>query len=206
MTLLFKDIIDDIYSRDVNGFGRKEYYQSYEALNIKGQRPTERRFVEYNLKKYLNKNQSVIDIGCNVGFFSLYISDYVKEIFGIDNNPILIDIANKTRDYVKKFNTTFSINDFHIFKTDKKYDVVLSFAVHLWVNMSFEEYAFKFMSLTKDIIVIESHDPDKEDIDWSDKKRYFTNNGFTEVDNGSIKDDDKIFRLFSIFKKAESLN
>ena len=36
---------------------------------------------------------SVLDIGSNCGFFSIFASDYVKKIDGVEINPYLIKIS-----------------------------------------------------------------------------------------------------------------
>lgn len=203
MNTEFKKELDSIYFNKKQTFGRGNYYQSSELLNISGQRPTAFRFKTYHLEEYLSNNDSVLDIGCNSGFFSLHLSEYVNEIEGFDNNPTLIAVANKARDFLKKDNANFFVDNFSSFTPSKKYDVVMSFAIHLWIKMPFKEYANKIMSMVKNngTIIIESHDYLTEDSDWKEKMDIFIKEGFTEVYSDEIKDDKKVHRIFSILKR-----
>ena len=70
------------------------FYQGLDEINIKGSRSSEKRFKEYNLTKYLSKNKTVLDIGSNCGFFSIFVSKYVQHITGVEINPYLV--AKKT--------------------------------------------------------------------------------------------------------------
>ena len=78
-------------------FGKKVFYQSYEPLGIKGMRPSATRFKKYQLSKYLSKSDIVLDIGCNCGFFSHYIAQFVHSVEGFDNNKSLIKMANSLK-------------------------------------------------------------------------------------------------------------
>ena len=60
-------------------YGLDKLYQSYDELNVEGQRNTERRIIEYELKKHLQETDSVLDIGCNCGFIDLQISYFIKQ-------------------------------------------------------------------------------------------------------------------------------
>ena len=111
-----------IYAQD------KGFYQGFDEIQIDGWRPTEKRFINYDIENYLNKNKTVLDIGCNCGFFTLHSSKYVKHIDGVEINPYLVDIANDVKDFLKIQNAVFHNSSFETFTTDKKYDIVYSFA------------------------------------------------------------------------------
>jgi 2-polyprenyl-3-methyl-5-hydroxy-6-metoxy-1,4-benzoquinol methylase len=71
-------------------------------------------------KKYLSKNDTVLDYGCARGAYTIALAGDVKEIRGIDISSKMIEIAkNKSKDISFKKATIFDINE--------KYDVVLAF-------------------------------------------------------------------------------
>lgn len=100
----------------------KGFYQGFDEIEIDGWRPTEKRFAHYYIEKYLSKNKTVLDIGCNCGFFSLYSSRFLKHVDGIEINPHLIAIAEDTKEYLEITNATFHVLSFEEFKTEKKFD------------------------------------------------------------------------------------
>lgn len=131
----------------------KGFYQGFEEIDIDGWRPTEKRFKEYDIEKYLSTDITVLDIGCNCGFFSLYSARFVKQIDGVEINPYLIAIANDVKEYLHQTNAYFFANSFEDYNTDKTYNVIYSFANDSTIDkntkFNFEEYIEKINSLLK---------------------------------------------------------
>ena len=108
------------------------FYQGLDEIKIKGSRSSEKRFEEYNIEKYLSKDKAILDIGSNCGFFSIFISRFVKNVVGVEINP---------------------------FQTNKKFDIICSFANDSTIDdntkFSFKEYIKKIKSLlTSDGLLI----------------------------------------------------
>lgn len=203
-TDIFKKELFEKFKKTNQNFGRGSYYQGFEPWGIPGQRPTKLRFDTYKLRDILSKDQDVLDIGCNVGFFDNYISEFVKSVDGIDFNEKLIEIANDFKKHTGCQNANFFVDSFEKFNTQKTYDVVLSLAIHWHLQMTFENYINKIDSILNSggYLLIESHDPYKEDSDWKQKINYIISKNYSEVSSGNIKDDNKIYRVFNILKKA----
>ena len=187
-------------------FGKGDFYQSYEPLQIKGMRKTEARFNTYGLEYLLNKEQTILDIGCNCGFFSIYVAKHVKEVDAFDSNSSLIKIAKLLEAFVDSGNTNFTINNFIDFETKKKYNVVFALAIHKWLPLCSLGFCKKIQSFVKPngIILLESHRLNKNNIKYKDTKyndicRKFEN--LIRIKSGIIKDT-KIEREFSIWKKV----
>ena len=104
----------------------KGFYQGFEELEIDGWRPSKKRFNSYKINDYLSEKKVALDIGSNCGFFSLYVSKFVKQIDGVEINPYLINIANDVKQYTKSLNSNFFNSSFENFFTEKKYDVIFS--------------------------------------------------------------------------------
>lgn len=113
-------------------YGGGAFYQSFSQLGISGTRNIKERLGVYNVKKYVKSTDSVLDIGCNCGFFALQLGEYAKSVKGIDIDPQFIDIANAAKDYLGVTNVEFSINDFQSEYNDNKgpYEVVFALAVY----------------------------------------------------------------------------
>lgn len=57
----------------------------------------------------VRNNQTWIDLGSNIGFFSLYFAKNAKRVFSVDANPGLIELLEETRQ-LNKFNNMVLIN------------------------------------------------------------------------------------------------
>ena len=135
------------------------FYQGLDEIKIKGSRSSEKRFEEYNIEKYLSKDKAILDIGSNCGFFSIFISRFVKNVVGVEINPYLVSIANDTQNYLNITNAAFLSSSFEEFQTNKKFDIICSFATDSTIDdntkFSFKEYIKKIKSLlTSDGLLI----------------------------------------------------
>ena len=135
------------------------FYQGLDEIEIKGSRSSEKRFEEYNIEKYLSKDKAILDIGSNCGFFSIFISSFVKNVVGVEINPYLVSIANDTQNYLNITNAAFLSSSFEEFQTNKKFDIICSFANDSTIDdntkFSFKEYIKKIKSLlTSDGLLI----------------------------------------------------
>ena len=138
-----------IFSKEDGGF-----YQGLDEIKITGSRSSEKRFEEYEILEYLSKDKSVLDIGSNCGFFSIYVSKFVDKIFGVEINPYLIAISNDVKNYLNIKNANFVNSSFEEFKFDKKFDMIFSFANDSTIDgntkFNFSEYIEKIVSLLKE--------------------------------------------------------
>lgn len=141
-------------------FWDNNFYQSYPPLNFKWDRDTLKRFKTYELESYIDKDKEILDIWWNLCFFSLYTSRFVKSIDIVEYNQNLAEIWKDLRDYEKIKNVEIFNMDFKKFNTEKKYDIIFSFAIHMWVWLPFREYLEKIHFLLKDdwILFLESQD------------------------------------------------
>jgi len=136
----FKQLLDKIFNRELKNENRQQFYQSQPDLGITGMRSTLDRFRDYQLESFLNKEHDVLEIGCNVGFFSNYVAKHVKTIKGIDVKPMFCEIGKVTSSYLDYDNTNFKASDFTNYATVKDYDAIFSFEVHDYLNLPIKEY------------------------------------------------------------------
>jgi SAM-dependent methyltransferase len=148
-----------------DGSDETYFYQTFKKLKINGSRNTEVRFKKYGLEKLLSNKYDVLDIGSNVGFFSLYSSEYVNSIDCVEPNKSCVEVSNYTKNFLGITNCTFYQTIFEEFKTKKKYDFIFSFAVHRYIKLSFEEYLRALHKLLKKggQLLLESHTIERYD-------------------------------------------
>lgn len=145
-------------------YAQKEgFYQGFEKIGIKGARPTEERLKRYDIQKYLSKEKDALDIGSNCGFFSIYLSEFLKSVEGVELNPFLVNIGEDTVNFLGVNNVVFNNSSFEDFITDKKYDLIFSLAndstIDNCTKFEFHEYINKIIMLLKKegILIFESH-------------------------------------------------
>ncbi len=184
-----------------------EPYQSYPPLNIKWQRPTWSRIWNYWILNFADKKSDVLDIWWNVWFLSMYLSKFVKNVDIIEFDEWAVKIWEKLKENEKIKNVAFYNLDFKKFETEKKYNIVMSYAVHWWVWMEINSYLQKIYDLLENnwILIIESHyiyvwKKWKDDKDL--KNQILAFNKF-EIIKEWISDDDKnwVLRNFYVCKK-----
>ena len=171
-------------------FGDIIFYQSCEDLLLPGIRPTKDRFERYNLQGILRKTNIVLDIGCNVGFFSLFSAKYVAHLDAFDSNSDLIQIGELARKYLNLDNVNLFCQDFKDYNPQKKYDVIYCFAVHKWIGMPIEQFAHKLRQLSNNgtIILFESNNLTKLN-DFDDEIAILRNMGFRLLSVGETNFD-----------------
>lgn len=191
------------YSKQISSIERGNFYQGLKRISITGQRPTEQRFKVYGIEKYLKKNYKVLDIGSNCGFFSLHVSKLVKSVDGIEMDPYMVEMGNKVKKYLKIKNCTFYRSTFEQFKTNKKYDFIMSFAVHRRVNYSLEKYIgmlHKMLNKNR-YLIIESQDIKRVDKNFSNEMKQIIKGKYSLLKEGTLNDDGINDRIFMVLKK-----
>lgn len=188
----------------------KGFYQGFDEIQINGCRSTEKRFEQYNINKYLSKKKSALDIGSNCGFFSLHISKFLENITGIEINPFLTSIASDTKEFLKINNANFINSKFENFSTDRKFDIVFSFANDSTIDsnttFNFLEYITKILTLLKNdgLLIFESQAIDIMIPQKFEPKIKILKQFFTILENRHVKSEYPLNvpeRLFLVLKK-----
>ena len=149
-----------VYAKQ-NGF-----YQGFDEIKINGCRSTEKRFRRYKIEKFLSKQFSALDIGCNCGFFTIFASRYLDFMEGVEINPYLVEIANDTKNFLKIKNVNFYNSRFEDFEPNHNYDVIFSLANDETIDgntkFTFEEYIQKIYNLLNEngLLIFETVSPD----------------------------------------------
>jgi SAM-dependent methyltransferase len=223
--ILFYTKIENSYFHKINHISDTEYeirkmflkwvetkwyyypYQSYPPLNIKWQRPTASRVWNYWILKYINKDKEILDIGWNVGFLSLYLSRFAKHVDIVEYAKYAANIWKYLQEKEKIENVNIINWDFWKYETEKKYDLIMSFAVHWWVWIEFNDYMKKISELLKNdwVFIIESHFIYKWiDRKWDDshlENQIIDNWIFKIIEKWFSDDDSWVIRNYFILQK-----
>ena len=185
------------------------FYQGLDEIKIIGSRSSEKRFEEYEILEHLSKNKTILDIGSNCGFFSIYVSKYVEKIFGVEINPYLVAISNDVKDYLNINNANFINSSFEEFHIDEKFDIIFSFANDSTIDdntkFSFSEYIEKIKNLLKDdgLLIFESQAIDSIMSEQLDEKINYLKKDFLILKRKKVSSEypkNVPFRDFLIFK------
>ncbi len=179
-----------------------EFYQSYPPLHIDGLRPTHTRYTVYGLSNYLTKKKTVLDVGGNTGFFSSYLSRFVKHITVVEQHRGTIHVGAMLARHEKIKNISFINADFSEFTPTQHYDIIMSLSVHAHIPMRTATYIKKLHGLLKPggILVFESH---IKEWDRHPKRMHTVEKSklFTILESGFIDDNNGRMRKFLIMKK-----
>lgn len=198
--------IAELFYLNKQQFGEGNFYQSYDRMGIIGQRPTRERIKKYRILNFAERQDRVLDIGCNCGFFDLQLAEHVNQIVGIDINKTLIEIAQKTKKIVNDQKCFFLAGDFKTFKSEDKFHIIMAYAVIYWIHMGMEQFVDKIDGLLEHggYLVLESHSVYSEvrlNV-YREYVRCFCRQGYSLWSDGLIKDDGKIEREFCILRKG----
>ncbi|HBK46238.1 MAG TPA: hypothetical protein DDZ67_07360 [Xanthomonadaceae bacterium] len=187
-------------------FGRGQLYQGHEAWGVPGQRPTLARLGQYGIESWLPSGARVLDIGCNIGMFGLTLSPAIASYQGFDHNPSLIEIARLMAKVRKIDNCRFDCMEFSEFATHRQeqaFDVILSFAVHVWIGLPIAEYAALLHGLLAPggRLVLESNNLASNDKEFFANIRHFTDAGLQITARGLLRDDGIIERGFYVLQR-----
>jgi 2-polyprenyl-3-methyl-5-hydroxy-6-metoxy-1,4-benzoquinol methylase len=166
-------------------------YQAFESLGLAGKRPSEKRMEIYEIARHLKPGMQGLEIGCNVGFFSLSLAKHLKSLVGFDLDENYIRIAKLVQEHCGLTHCSFSSSSLKNFQSTDTYDLIVSTAIHGWSGMKFGDYvSFLDRYLRPDgLLLFESHELDAEK-DWREKRAHLTSK-YTLLDSGIIDDTDK---------------
>jgi len=193
----------------------KGFYQGFDEIKIDGCRSTEKRFERYDIKKYLSKEKSVLDIGSNCGFVVLNLSRFSKNILGVEINPYLVDIANEVKEFLEIKNADFVCSKFERLESNERFDIICSFANDSTIDdntdFNFEQYIKKILKLLNQngILIFESQALDAFIPGGFDQKREILSRYFEKLEEKKVKSEYPVNvpeRIFLVLKKRLNIS
>ena len=190
--------------------GHYKCYQAFGKIELKGQRPVEERFAIYKLNSILTLESTVLDIGSNIGCMALYVSEFVKEVHGVESYKSHVTISNLIRDFLYIGNCKFYHQDILKFKNAIQYDVLLSLAAHPKSMKKFQQFVnlvYRPMLKIHGHLLIESRDFKGKHEPFFKYIAVLVSNGFVVDVSGSCqcendKGEKNQFREFKILRKV----
>lgn len=188
-------------------FSEEQFYQSFELIGLSGRRPTMYRIEKYGVERILSPEKTVLDIGCNAGFFDMAVAPRVKHVLGVEYDATMVEVANIVKEYIHAENCEFWQGDFceWMKQNHNTYNVIFSFAIHHWLNVSQEEYVQMLDELLEvgGHICIESHELSVVDLEYDRCIELFLEKGYECINEGEIMDDGAIRRKYmTLYKRV----
>lgn len=180
---------DSLKHLDTYDYGEGYFYQGLDAVRVTGLRDTEARILETRMDR-TTAGKTVLDIGCNAGFLANALARDAESVTCLDFNPHLVSCAKAVADFLGNDNLVAFETPFETFRSEQKFDVVLSLANHSTFDgntrLSLEQYFEKCLSHLRPggTLVFESHTPEHEG-DQINKVRALIDEAF-EIEDSSV--------------------
>ncbi len=142
------------------------------------------------IEPVLGKGQgSVLDIGCNLGFFSFKAAESGRSVIGIDHDSFNI-LYCKAIQSANKVDRTIFVDknlDLEAMKNLPRFDVIFNFSVfHHWVKAYGEETAKDMMRVLAskcDALYFETGQPDEVGTKWAPKMAFMGSDPKAWIEN-----------------------
>ena len=181
-------------------------YQSLESGSqgapAKANRSIPDRVKDYDLMNYITPTAKVLDLGCNRGFFGVYLSPNIHSYVGIDSDANQIHYG--VNEISKRRIKNMTLHNREFFCINQKFDVILCLSFHSYVGISMWEFAKCLMDMLnpKGYLFLEGHprgyreEPDKY---WNPLTSYLYQN-LIEIKSKFVTDRE-LKRPFVLFQK-----
>lgn len=140
-------------------------YQGLAIAGVLGDRMSDYRFDDYELRRWIKPGDAILDIGCNCGFIAVLSAYRIgAKAHGIDINPYMIEIGELVAKHLRVADlVTLTAGNLIDYKPSALFNVVLSFATH-WTDdknyrVGIVDHMERMASLlrTDGTLVFESH-------------------------------------------------
>lgn len=117
------------------------------------------RIREYGLLDLVDNESTVLDIGCNRGYFGVVLAPYIKSYTGIEKDFKQIRAGRNSATFPD--NVTIKNVDFAKTYIEESFDLVLSLAVHSYIDIDMMNLSLIYIELLKagGHLVLEGHPP-----------------------------------------------
>lgn len=185
-------------------FGRGGLYQGHEEWGISGQRPSQLRVLRYGLHTCLTPRSRVLEIGCDIGLLGMALSPSIADYTGLDDNPVLIDIASTVAGHRTIDNCRFLAQDLQAFSAANgalTFDMVCLFSGP-YPSLPPAVSTVAALVAEHGVLVVESDGP--ADDGFPARLADWLRAGFAILDKGRIQDDGVTPRAFYLLRKQSS--
>jgi cyclopropane fatty-acyl-phospholipid synthase-like methyltransferase len=134
----------------------------------------------------LTPESTVLDLGSNVGFMSLYLAGGAREVHGVERYDYWVEIANLAAECLGIDNCFFHCMDALNFQSPYEFDLILSLSFHHWGKDVFARYVDEVFIGNLKVgghLLFESHGPKSRQL-FEDYSDYLRSVGFEEQWSG----------------------
>lgn len=119
------------------------------------------RVADYELLSHMSSRARILDIGCNRGFFGIYLSSKIGSYVGIDHDLKQITHGMNDSKRLGLKNLTYQCVGFEHYNDMTNFDGIFSFAIHAYIKMPMCDYASKMYGMLNPggRIYLEGHPP-----------------------------------------------
>lgn len=140
------------------------HYQSLESNTSgepgKANRSIPDRILTYGIDKVMSKDKTVLDLGCNRGYFGICLSPHVKHYTGIDSdiNQLHHGIEVKRE---KGYTNLLYRNEKYSTTAYGKFDIIICCAFHIYVGIPMEAFGKNLADMLNEggHLFLEGHPP-----------------------------------------------
>jgi len=192
-----KKVLHEIGSGKHKRFGKHRFaYHSVPMLGIHGQRDCIQRAKFLGLQEVvLGKN--ILDIGSNMGMMSIWAGNGANSVLGIEPFESYFNVSNCLQEIHMARNVKFQNIGFKEFaeSTDRKFDVIMGFAVSNWVGYDMPEYmqACRQMLEKGGVFIFESHNSKSDRPVINSAKK----SGFVSIIRGKVPEKSRFLLYLS---------
>ncbi|KKN74657.1 hypothetical protein LCGC14_0388590 [marine sediment metagenome] len=162
-------------------FNMFPHYQTLESGTEgkpgKANRSIPDRIVTYGIDKVIDTDKTVLDLGCNRGYFGICLSPYIGGYLGVEAsyNDLVFGIKENTRQGLA--NLSF-MNEKYSHKFDYgKFDIIICCAFHIYTGIPMDQFGKHLIDMLnpEGHLFLEGHPPGYHlpNIDFNEPEHYW---------------------------------
>ncbi len=119
------------------------------------------RIITYGIDKVVTENSSILDLGCNRGFFGIALSPLIGSYLGIDSDQNQIIHGQNIKASEGLNNLTYRCEKYNLNSGYGRFDIIICCAFHIYVDVSMEAFANHLTKMLKEggHLFLEGHPP-----------------------------------------------
>ncbi len=136
-----------------------EYGKMAKLYDVFYERKDYRKEVEF-IKSFIDEGVSILDAGCGTGGHAKIFQDSGFDVFGFDLSEDMVKVASQ------KLGKSFDVGNILTYKSNKKFDVVISFFAVFNHLKSYKQFEIALKNLLLNlkqggVLIIDLHNPQK---------------------------------------------
>ena len=165
----------------------KSHYQTFDLIEgDKRDSDSKGRFDLSRLSSYNLEDKSILDIGCNAGYFLFNLLDKnPKSLVGIELGEKFVQIANELNQEIYKSSiVNFILGDFSTHEFNTKFDLIICFSTFHYIEdiQGFFDKCYELLNINCTLLLeVEEYPEDSLDLQKYLKDKFTINNKYRSV-------------------------